>query len=96
MKDSSLSIRDRRSNLITKVPTSRNGMFLLNIQNNVAKCLKACNIDASWLWHLQFGQLNFEGLSWLSKEKMVIGLPSINHPDQLCEGYSHGKQFRTS
>ena len=49
MKDSSLSIRDRRNNLITKVPMSGNRMFLLKIQNDVAKCLKACYIDASWL-----------------------------------------------
>ena len=47
MKDSSLSIRDGRNNLITKVSMSRNRMFLLNIQNDVAKCLKACYIDAS-------------------------------------------------
>ncbi|KAK6144512.1 hypothetical protein DH2020_021332 [Rehmannia glutinosa] len=47
MKDRSLSIRDDRNNLITKVPMSRNRMFLLNIQ-----CLKACYKDISWLWHL--------------------------------------------
>jgi hypothetical protein len=27
---------------------------------------------------------------------MVRGLPSINHPDQLCEGCLLGKQFRAS
>jgi len=68
MKGSSLSIRDGRNNLIIKVTMSRNRMFLLNIQNNVGKCLKACYIDASWLWHLRFGYLNFGGLSLLSKE----------------------------
>jgi len=94
MKDSSLSIKDGRNNLITKVPMSRNRMLLLNIQNDVAKCLKACYIDVSWLWHLLFGHLNFGGLSLLSKEKMVRGLPSINHPDQLSEGCLLGKQFR--
>ena len=51
-KDFGLSIKDGRNNLITKVPTSRNRMFLLNIQNDVAKCLTTCYIDASWLWHL--------------------------------------------
>lgn len=96
MKDSSLSIRDGRNNLIIKVPMSRNRMFLLNIQNNVGKCLKACYIDASWLWHLLFGHLNFGGLSLLSKEQMEIGLPSIKHPNQLCEGCLLGKKFRTS
>ena len=47
MKDSSLTIKDGKNNLITKIPMSRNRMFLLNIQNDVAKCLKACYNDAS-------------------------------------------------
>ena len=41
LKDNNLSIRDTKSNLITKVPMSRNRMFMLNIQNDLAKCLKA-------------------------------------------------------
>ncbi|KAE8658327.1 Meiotic recombination protein DMC1-like protein [Hibiscus syriacus] len=47
--------------------------------------------DASWLWHLRFGHLNFGGLELLSKKEMVKGLPHINHPDQLCEGCLVGK-----
>ena len=49
MKDCSLFIRDDKGKLITKVKMSRNRMFSLNIQTNVAKCLKACYKDASWL-----------------------------------------------
>jgi len=37
LKDNTISIRDNASNLIAKVPMSRNLMFLLNIQNDVAK-----------------------------------------------------------
>ncbi|MCF8701902.1 DDE-type integrase/transposase/recombinase, partial [Corynebacterium sp. MC-10] len=96
MKDHSLSIRDNKNNLITKVPMSKNRMFLLNIQNDVAKCLKACYKNVSWLWHLRFGHLNFGGLELLSKKDMVRGLPFISHPNQLCEGCLLGKQFRKS
>ncbi|KAJ4717099.1 Retrovirus-related Pol polyprotein from transposon TNT 1-94 [Melia azedarach] len=96
MKDYSLFIRDDKGNLITKVKMSKNRMFSLNIQNDVAKCLKACYKDASWLWHLRFGQLNFGGLELLAKKEMVRGFPYINHPNQLCEGCLHGKQFRKS
>ena len=71
-------------------------MFVLNIQNEVVKCLKACYKDTSLLWHLRFGHLNFGGLDLLSKKEMVRGLPSINHPNQLCEGCLLGKQFRKS
>ena len=49
MQNHSLSIRDQRSNLTTKVQMSNNRIFLLNIQNNGVKCLKACLKDTSWL-----------------------------------------------
>lgn len=73
---------------------SRNRMFLLNIQSNNVKCLKACFQDLSWLWHLRFGHINFGGLKLLSIQKMVKGLPSINHPNQHCEGCLLGKHFK--
>ncbi|KAH9681844.1 hypothetical protein KPL71_027113 [Citrus sinensis] len=96
LKDYSLFLRDDKGNLITKVRMSKNRMFPLNIQNDVAKCLKACHKDQSWTWHLRYGHLNFGGLELLSKKNMVKGLPYINHPDQLCEGCLLGKQFRKS
>ncbi|KAE8728448.1 hypothetical protein F3Y22_tig00004355pilonHSYRG00008 [Hibiscus syriacus] len=96
MNNYNISIKDDKNNFIAKVPMSKNRMFLINIQNDVAKCLKACYKDASWLWHIRFGHLNFGGLELLSKKEMVKGLPRINHPDQLCEGFLAGKQFRKS
>ena len=94
MKNCSLFIRDGKRDLIAKVKMSKNRMFPLNIQNDVAKCLKACYKDASWLWNLRFGHLNFGGLELLSKKEMVRGLPCINHPNQLYEGCLLGEQFR--
>ena len=96
VKDNNLSIRDGGSNLIAKVPMSRNRLFTLNIQNDPTKCPKVCYKDTNWLWHLRFGHLNFGGLQLLSKKKMVRGLPSISHPDQVCEGCLLGKQFKKS
>jgi hypothetical protein len=78
-------------NLIAKVPMTINRMFLLNIQADVAKCLKTFLKDSSWLWHLRFGHENFGGLKLLAQKKMVNGLPSI---DQLCKECLVGKQFR--
>ncbi|GAU49327.1 hypothetical protein TSUD_136420 [Trifolium subterraneum] len=74
----------------------RNRMFVLNIQNDVAQCLKMCYKEELWLWHLRFGHLNFGGLELLSKKEMVRGLPYINHPNQVCEGCLLGKQFKMS
>ena len=62
LKDNNLSIRDNIGSLIAKVSMSRNRMFLLNIQNDVAKCLKAYYKDplalasstwASQLWRIE-------------------------------------------
>ncbi|KAL5811065.1 hypothetical protein ACOSQ4_027633 [Xanthoceras sorbifolium] len=76
MKNRSLSIRDGKGNLIAIVKMSKNRLFSLNIQSDVAKCLKACYKDASWLWHLQFGHLNFGSLELLSKKEMeLVPLP---------------------
>ncbi|XP_050896826.1 uncharacterized protein LOC127103620 [Lathyrus oleraceus] len=47
LKEHSLFLRDCRHNLIVKVLMSKNRMFLLNIQNDVAKCLKTCYTDSS-------------------------------------------------
>ncbi|KAM2556520.1 hypothetical protein TB2_013736 [Malus domestica] len=96
MKNYSLFLRDDKGRFIAKVKMSKNRMFPMNIQNDVAKCLKICYKDASWLWHLCFGHLNFGGLELLSKKEMVRGLPCISHPDQVCEGCLLGKQFRKS
>ncbi|KAL0544538.1 hypothetical protein IC582_019655 [Cucumis melo] len=96
MKDYSLLIRDNHDKIIAKVQMAKNRMFLLNIQTNVAKCLKLCLKDPNWIWHLRFGHLNFDSLRLLARKDMVKGLPYVKHPDQLCEGYLHGKQSRKS
>ena len=89
-------IKNGKGDLIAKAKMSKNRLFPLNIQNDVAKCLKASYKDASWLWHLRFEHLNFGSLELLSKKRMVRALPYIKHPDQFCEGCLLGKQFRKS
>ncbi|KAK2974858.1 hypothetical protein RJ640_001909 [Escallonia rubra] len=85
MKNYSLFMKDPFGNLVANVPMTRNRMFLLNIQNDVAKCLKSCVRDSSWLWHLRLGHLHFGGLNLLSRKEMVKGLPHISHPNQLYD-----------
>ncbi|CAL1382291.1 unnamed protein product [Linum trigynum] len=96
MVNRQLELLNEKKQLLARVPMSRNRMFTLNIQTEIAKCLKVCVKDNTWLWHLRYGHLNFGGLKLLGQKKMVHGLPVINHPDQLCEGCLVGKQFRAS
>ncbi|KAG9454135.1 hypothetical protein H6P81_007039 [Aristolochia fimbriata] len=96
LKDGRLSIRNKNRELIAKVDMANNRLFTLNMEAVSMKCLKPVLKDNSWLWHLRFGYLGFTGLKLLSKEKMVKGLPEIDHPDQLCEGCIKGKQHRLS
>ncbi|CAN1181758.1 hypothetical protein LINPERHAP2_LOCUS35596, partial [Linum perenne] len=85
MANRQLELRNDRKELIARIPMSKNRMFILNIQSEAAKCLKACVKDDTWLWHLRFGHLNFGGLKLLGQKKMVHDIPLINHPNQLCE-----------
>ncbi|GKV01270.1 hypothetical protein SLEP1_g13835 [Rubroshorea leprosula] len=96
LKDGCLTLRDGSDNLVAKVPMEKNRMFLLNVHVDHPRSLKTCVEEASWLWHLRLGHLNFGGLKALASEEMVNGLPKINHPNQLCEGCFFGKQARKS
>ena len=71
-------------------------MFTLSIKTNEAKCLKASIKDEAWCWHIRFDRLNFGALKILGDEKMVKGMPHINHPNQLYETCLLGKHARRS
>ncbi|XP_074556816.1 uncharacterized protein LOC141812704 [Curcuma longa] len=50
--------------------------------------------DEAWLWHFRYGHLNFSGLKILKQKNMVIGLPQITNPSQVCEECVVSKQHR--
>ncbi|XP_070022658.1 uncharacterized protein [Nicotiana sylvestris] len=84
-------LRDSSGTLIAKVHMAKNRLFFLNLKTIDAKCLKANVQDESWYWHMQFEHLNFEALKSMGEKNMVHGIPSINHPNQLCEPLSSWK-----
>ena len=47
MEDCMLWLRDQESKLVAKVPMTKHRMFLLNLKNGGAKCLKSCVDDPS-------------------------------------------------
>lgn len=89
-------LRDRNDRLVAKVAMTKNRMFVLNVKTAEVKCLQACVKDPSWIWHMRFGHLNFEGLKMLGEKNMVKGVPNMDHPSQLCEACLLGKHARKS
>jgi hypothetical protein len=49
MKDCIFTLLDTKGDMIANVVMTKNGMFLLNIETDVPKCLNACVKDESWL-----------------------------------------------
>ena len=96
MKDCYLWLRDQNANLIAKVLMSKNRMFMLNLKTIEVRCLKASVKDEAWCWHMRLGHLNFGPLKALGEEKMMKGMPSINHLNQLCEVCLLNKHSRRS
>ncbi|KAL0400394.1 UNVERIFIED_CONTAM: Copia protein [Sesamum radiatum] len=96
MEDKYLWLRDHDDRLVAKVAMTSNWMFKLNVKTVESKCLQACINDSSWIWHMRFGHLNFEGLKMLGKKNIVRGVTKINHPNQLCEACLLGKHARKS
>ena len=50
--------------------------------------------DPSKIWHLRYGHLGFPHLNFLSKKRMVDGLPSIVDSYDKCEACILGKKHR--
>jgi hypothetical protein len=42
---------------------------------------------------MRLGHASFDSLKMMAQKEMLKGLPSIIHPNQLCEGCLVGKQF---
>ena len=57
-------------------------------------CLAARHTEEPWLWHARFRHLSFDMLGQL--EKMVRGLPHIEHGGELCDSCLAEKQRRLS
>jgi len=59
-------------------------------------CLKACVKDKTWFWHMRLRHENFDSMKVMAQKEMLKGLPSIEHPNQLCKGCLVDKLFHKS
>lgn len=87
-------IQDANLGLIAQVNMTENRMFPLFFHNTNHTCFSAKLKDESWLWHFRYGHLNFGGLKVLQQKNMVIGLPQITAPAEVCEECVVSKQHR--
>lgn len=91
IKGGTCLINDPKKGAIAQVKMTANRMFPLHIKHDVHSCFSAKVKDPTWLWHFRYGHLNFNGLKTLHVKEMVIGLPQINCPSQVCEECVVGK-----
>ena len=82
---------DSTRGAIAIVQMSSNRLFPLKVET-IQSWLVVGIKDPSWLWHFRYGHLSFGGLKTLNQKNMVIGLPPIAAPCQVCEDCVVSKQ----
>ena len=72
----------------------RNRLYVMKVNLTTPICLVSKISEEAWLWHARYGHQNFRSLRDLGSKKMVIGIPRIQHEDQVCDGCALGKHHR--
>jgi transposase InsO family protein len=95
MDDDWLEVHDKvSSRLIMSVKRSANRLYKIDLKLAMPGCLLASisSGDQSWLWHGRLGHVNFRALKQLSQKELAVGIPTIEHPDEICHGCLSAKQ----
>ncbi|RDX68692.1 hypothetical protein CR513_52293, partial [Mucuna pruriens] len=96
IKDDVCRIHDVKLGLIAQVKMTTNRLFPLYLNIVPHTCLSTQLKGDAWLCHFRYGHLNFGGLKTLRQKEMVVGLPNIPIPTEVCEECVIGKQHRES
>lgn len=89
-----LQVLDQEKKLLISAPRTGNRLYTVKLGVVPPVCFLSKLNDEAWLWHARYGHLNFRALRELGREGMVIGVPVIDHVEQVCEGCALGKQHR--
>lgn len=89
-----MTIHDGEQRMIANVQRSGNRLYVLELHLTKPICLPSEDNSEAWLWHKRYEHLNFRALESMSQKGMVVGLPKIDHIEQICEGCLVGKQKR--
>ncbi|KAJ0828650.1 putative RNA-directed DNA polymerase [Helianthus annuus] len=92
MHDEYLRVYDNRRRLVMKIQRSSNRLYKISLKIAKPVCLSIHLDDEAWLWHARMGHANFATLESLSRNDLVVGMPRISHPNQICEGCLVAKQ----
>ncbi|KAM0039898.1 putative RNA-directed DNA polymerase [Helianthus debilis subsp. tardiflorus] len=92
MHGNMLKLYDDHERLVMKIQRSVNRLYKISL--NIAKpvCLGAHMDEDAWLWHARMGHVNFNVLEYMARRNIVIGMPCITNPKQVCEGCMVAKQ----
>ena len=94
LEDGKLCVFDQERALLISAPRTVNRLYTVKFGLVPPVCLLAKFDDAAWRWHARFGHLNFRALRDLSCKSMVLGMPTVNRVEQVCDGCVLGKQHR--
>ena len=75
-------------------PRTGNRLYTVKLGLVEPVCFLMKQYDLSWRWHARFGHLNFRSLRDLGRKEMVVGMPVVDHVEQVCDGCTLGKQHR--
>ena len=82
--------------LILKAPMSHNITFKIKLNVIDHKYLATATSKNEWIWHYRLGHLNFKDIRDLKRRNMVLGLPTINIPNEVCEECVQVKQHKNN
>jgi len=102
MQHGECKIYHHERGLVMSTQMSANRMFILlaeretqvQTQISIPTCFKTTSEAPTDLWHHRYGHLHFEGLSTLSRKKMVTGMPHLSESSAVCTVCMTGKQHR--
>ncbi|KAD6453316.1 hypothetical protein E3N88_08021 [Mikania micrantha] len=92
IKDGILTMLDQTGAVMMKVQRSANRLYRIRLTKGTPTCLSAEMLEAAWLWHARLGHLNFDTMKQL--RNVVEGVPTIVHPNRVCEACLAGKHTR--
>ncbi|GJX46176.1 zinc finger, CCHC-type containing protein [Tanacetum coccineum] len=94
MQNNLLLLYGQDQKLLMRVERSRNRLYKINLKVGMPMCLLANLENHAWLWHAQLGHLNFDSIKQMTQKKLVEGIPSISHKNQVCNTCLLGKHSR--